>query len=122
VAKLLVPEVLAEDARQLLTETMLADRWLCLVVRLQRWRTVGEGTKYLKIVGKVFYRLKDIQAYEVTWGRATSIPNFFATSRARSNLFITRISDLDLTAAQSANQTLINWHPERAGKTRDFFK
>lgn len=47
---------------------------------------------------------------------------FFATSRARSNLFITRISDLDLTAAQSANQKLINWHPKRAGKTRDFSK
>lgn len=76
-AKLMVPEGLAEHARQLLTETMLADRWLCLVTRLQRWRTVGEGTKYLKIVGKVFYRLKDIEAYKVAWGRATSIPNFF---------------------------------------------
>lgn len=47
----MVLEVLAEHARQLLTETMLTDRWLCLVARLQRWRTVGEGTKYLKIVG-----------------------------------------------------------------------
>ena len=33
-------------------------------VRLQRWRTVGEGPQYLKIVGKVLYRLKDIEAYE----------------------------------------------------------
>ena len=32
--------------------------------RLQRWRTVGEGPQYLKIVGKVLYRLKDIEAYE----------------------------------------------------------
>ena len=27
-------------------------------------RTVGEGPPYLKIVGKVLYRLKDIEAYE----------------------------------------------------------
>lgn len=59
-----VPEVPAEHARQLLTETMLAGRWVCSVARLQRWRTVGEGPQYLKIVGKVLYRLKDIEAYE----------------------------------------------------------
>jgi hypothetical protein len=62
--KLLVPEVPAEPARQLLTEKMLADHWVCSVARLQRWRTVGEGQQYLKIVGKVLYRLKDIEAYE----------------------------------------------------------
>ena len=59
-----VPEGPVEPARQLLTEIMLADRWVCSVARLQRWRTVGEGPQYLKIVGKVLYRLKDIEAYE----------------------------------------------------------
>ena len=59
--KLLVPEAPAEPARQLLTEIMLADRWVCSVARLQRWRTVGEGPQYLKIV---VYRLKDLEAYE----------------------------------------------------------
>ena len=54
----------AEPSRELLTEKMLADRWVCSVARLQRWRTVGEGPPYLKIVGKVLYRLKDIEAYE----------------------------------------------------------
>ena len=58
--QMLVPEVAPEPARQLLTEKMLADRWVCSVARLQRWRTVGEGPQYLKIVGKVLYRLKDI--------------------------------------------------------------
>ena len=62
--QMLVPEVPAEPARQLLTEKMLADRWVCSVARLQRWRTVAEGPPYLKIVGKVLYRLKDIEAYE----------------------------------------------------------
>lgn len=58
------PGVPVEPARELLTEKMLADRWVCSVARLQRWRTVGEGPPYLKIVGKVLYRLKDIEAYE----------------------------------------------------------
>ena len=59
-----VPVVPSEPARELLTEKMLADRWVCSVARLQRWRTVSEGPSYLKIVGKVLYRLKDIEAYE----------------------------------------------------------
>ena len=58
------PATPVEPGRELLTEKMLADRWVCSVARLQRWRTVGEGAPYLKIVGKVLYRLKDIQAYE----------------------------------------------------------
>jgi hypothetical protein len=58
------PEVATEPRRELLTEKMLADRWACSVARLQRWRTVGEGPPYLKIVGKVLYRLKDIEACE----------------------------------------------------------
>ena len=59
--QLLVPEVPAEPARELLTEKMLAERWVRSVARLQRWRTVGEGPPYLKIVGKVLYRFKDIE-------------------------------------------------------------
>ena len=62
----LAPEVPAETTRELLTEKMLADRWVCSVARLQRWRTTGEGPQYLKIVGKVLYRLKDIEAYVET--------------------------------------------------------
>ena len=34
------------------------------VARLQRWRTVAEGPQYLKIVGKVLYRLTDSEADE----------------------------------------------------------
>ena len=58
------PAVSALPYRELLTEKMLADRWVCSVARLQRWRTVGEGPPYLKIVGKVLYRVTDIEAYE----------------------------------------------------------
>lgn len=57
-------QVPVESGRELLTEKMLADRWVCSVARLQRWRTIGEGPPYLKIVGKVLYRITDIEAYE----------------------------------------------------------
>lgn len=57
-------EATADLTRQLLTEKMLADRWVCSVARLQRWRTIDEGPPYVKIVGKVLYRVKDIDAYE----------------------------------------------------------
>ncbi len=43
---------------------MLADRWARSVSRLQRWRTVGGGPPCLKIVGKVLYRITDIEAFE----------------------------------------------------------
>jgi hypothetical protein len=57
-------EATADPIRQVLTEKMLADRWVCSVARLQRWRTIGEGPPLLKILGKVSYRIKDIEAYE----------------------------------------------------------
>jgi hypothetical protein len=50
--------------RDLLTEDMLAERWLCSASRLQRWRVEGQGIPYLKIGARVLYRLKDIEAYE----------------------------------------------------------
>lgn len=53
-----------EQSRDLLTEDMLAERWLCSASRLQRWRVEGVGIPYLKIGGRVLYRLVDIQAYE----------------------------------------------------------
>jgi hypothetical protein len=57
-------EVPAEPSQELLTEKMLAVRWVCSVARLQRWSIVGEEPPYLKMVGKVLYRLRDIEAYE----------------------------------------------------------
>jgi hypothetical protein len=41
--QLLVPEVPAVPARQLLTEKILADLWVCSVARVQRWRTVARA-------------------------------------------------------------------------------
>ena len=31
---------------------------------LERWRWLGEGPPYLKIGGKVLYRIEDVEAFE----------------------------------------------------------
>ena len=48
----------------LLTEQMLATRWFCSRSRLQHWRSDGEGPHYLKIGGRILYRLADVQDFE----------------------------------------------------------
>ena len=49
---------------ELFTEQMLALRWHCSTSRLQRWRADQKGPAYLKIGGKVLYRLEDLRQYE----------------------------------------------------------
>ena len=43
----------------------LANRWRLSPRTLERWRWLGRGPQYLKIGGRVVYRLADIEAYEV---------------------------------------------------------
>ena len=47
-----------------LNQIELADRWNISERTLERWRWLGEGPAYLKIGGRVVYRLEDIEAYE----------------------------------------------------------
>lgn len=54
----------SSKSRALLSEDMLADRWLCSASRLQRWRSENTGLPNLKIGGKVLYRIEDIVTYE----------------------------------------------------------
>lgn len=42
----------------------LARRWNVSPRTLERWRWLGQGPQYLKIGGRVVYRLDDIEAYE----------------------------------------------------------
>lgn len=42
----------------------LADRWGISERTLERWRWLGEGPAYLKIGGRVVYRLEDVEHYE----------------------------------------------------------
>lgn len=63
--RLVVPPVTPlPPTPELLTEQMLALRWHCSTSRLQRWRADQKGPTYLKIGGKVLYRLEDLRQYE----------------------------------------------------------
>lgn len=47
-----------------LNEFELSDRWHISERTLQRWRWKKKGPPYLKIGGRVVYRLSDIEAWE----------------------------------------------------------
>ena len=44
----------------------LAQRWDVSEATLERWRSAGIGPKFLKLQGRVLYRLVDIEAYEAS--------------------------------------------------------
>ena len=48
-----------------LNQRQLADRWGVSEATLERWRSEGIGCVYLKLHGRVLYRLEDIEAYEL---------------------------------------------------------
>lgn len=47
-----------------LNQVQLAGRWNISPRTLERWRWIGEGPAYLKIGGRVVYRLEDVERYE----------------------------------------------------------
>ena len=47
-----------------LNQRQLADRWDVSEATLERWRTVGIGPVFLKLQGRVLYRVEDVEAYE----------------------------------------------------------
>jgi len=47
-----------------LNQVELSRRWSISPRTLERWRWLGEGPRYLKIGGRVVYRLEDIARYE----------------------------------------------------------
>jgi hypothetical protein len=49
-----------------LNQIDLARRWRVSERTLERWRWLREGPQYLKIGGRVVYRLDDIEAFELT--------------------------------------------------------
>lgn len=48
-----------------LNQIQLAARWNISHRTLERWRWSGEGPLFIKIGGRVVYRLADIEAYEL---------------------------------------------------------
>jgi hypothetical protein len=53
-----------ELAMQHLDQTTLASRWQMSPRTLEQWRWKGAGPQYLKIGGRIVYRLADIEAFE----------------------------------------------------------
>ena len=47
-----------------LTQVHLARRWNLSPRTLERWRWLNQGPRYLKIGGRVVYRLEDVEAFE----------------------------------------------------------
>ncbi len=47
-----------------LNQRQLAHRWGLSEASLERWRSEGIGPVFLKLGGRVAYRLEDIEAYE----------------------------------------------------------
>lgn len=52
------------QTRTCLNQTELAERWTISARTLERWRWTGDGPAFLKIGGRVVYRLEDVLAYE----------------------------------------------------------
>lgn len=47
-----------------LNQDELAERWGVSPKTLERWRVLGIGPCYLKLNGKVVYRVEDVEAFE----------------------------------------------------------
>jgi predicted site-specific integrase-resolvase len=47
-----------------LNQIDLAARWNISHRTLERWRWTGEGPRYVKLGGRVVYRLEDVEGYE----------------------------------------------------------
>ncbi len=47
-----------------MNQRQLANRWGVSEATLERWRAEGIGPVFLKLRGRVMYRLEDIEAYE----------------------------------------------------------
>jgi len=55
-----------------LNQFELSLRWRISPRSLERWRWEGKGPQYLKIGGRVVYRLEDIEAYEAEQLRSST--------------------------------------------------
>jgi hypothetical protein len=47
-----------------LNQLELADRWLLRPRTLEKWRQTDRGPPYLRIGGRIVYRLEDVIAFE----------------------------------------------------------
>lgn len=53
-----------------LNQVQLARRWQLSPRTLERWRWLGQGPAFLKLGGRILYRLDDVEAFERAQRRA----------------------------------------------------
>ena len=59
--------------RTFINQIELARRWCISPRTLERWRWLGEGLPFIKLGGRVVYRMSDIESYEkAQFRRSTS--------------------------------------------------
>lgn len=56
-----------------LNQEQLARRWSLSARTLERWRCLGKGPSYLRLGGRVAYRLEDVEAFEKAGRREPSV-------------------------------------------------
>jgi hypothetical protein len=56
-----------------LNQRDVAQRWSISPRTLERWRWIGQGPRFLKVGGRVVYRLEDIEAYEAEQLRTSTL-------------------------------------------------
>lgn len=78
-----MPERLSEDRDVPLTRHLnqieLSRRWSISPRTLERWRWLNQGPDYLKVGGRVLYRIADVESYEkLQMRRVAAIPSLRA--------------------------------------------
>ena len=68
-----------------LSQIELAARWNISHRTLERWRWTGEGPAFLKIGGRVVYRLEDVEAFEADQTRKSTADNALAAARSKNS-------------------------------------
>ncbi len=56
-----------------LNQAEVARRWSLSPRTLERWRWIGQGPQFLKVGGRVVYRLADIEAFEAEQLRTSTL-------------------------------------------------
>jgi hypothetical protein len=59
----------------------VAQRWSVSPRTLERWRWIGTGPRFLKVGGRVVYRIEDIEAYEAAQLRTSTLPGVAGGAR-----------------------------------------
>jgi hypothetical protein len=65
-----------------LNQIELSRRWSLSPRTLERWRWLGQGPRYLKIGGRVVYRLEDVEAFEAQQMRASTAASAASAAEA----------------------------------------